>query len=168
MQDLSHLVSRRCVLLADEKPPRARFVQTPGDGGPETVFDFVCDEPVCLFEYRVLNSGSMVIRDWSLVRPPIDFREWLDSGVYTFELRSYDPAGNRDVEIVPGINSHTWEYVPPLPWLLIILCILAFLILCVVIFILYRRYVPPPPCSLARRRRPYVGTHVLPAVEKQF
>ncbi len=38
-----------------------------------------------------------------------------------------------------GRNSYAWRYVPPLPWLLIILGILLFIAICVAIFVWYRR-----------------------------
>ena len=101
-----------------------------------------CRQPNVLFEYRIISKDfGNVVRNWSLQLPPIDFLEWLDGGTYTFQVRAIDTAGNKDMVYDEGRNQHTWEYVPALPWVLIILSIILFIIGMIILYLWYKRYV---------------------------
>lgn len=135
------------------------------------MFRYEADESVVLFEYRflILDEETQLLtgdeaRNWTLSTGEVDFLEWLDGGLYTFQVRqastigsravvlrappdvtinyayfscltlacqvrAIDPAGNRDAVYEEGRNAHTWEYIPALPWALIISLILTFILL---------------------------------------
>ncbi len=71
------------------------------------------------------------------------------------QVRAYDPAGNRDNELLSR-NVYTWRYIPALPWLLIILGAII-IITGIVIAVLYvkhkRRKAVLERYALKRRQR---------------
>lgn len=138
------------VWYRDEEVPNTVISVVPPTGSSDTVFDFSASEPGCIFEWRLftvrdLNKGYEYgtgdqVRNWSRQLPPIDVLDDVDDGYYRIEVRAIDPAGNRDYRFLPAINMYVWEYVPPLPWLLISMMILLFIAICIFAFWYYRRW----------------------------
>ncbi|RYY37465.1 hypothetical protein EON62_01105, partial [archaeon] len=56
------------------------------------------------------------------------------------EVRAVDPAGNRDRAFEMGRNVYEWTFIPPFPWLALILSIVAFILLVLLSLYLYYRY----------------------------
>ena len=59
-------------------------------------------------------------------------------GCCLLQVRAIDPAGNRDPYLLDR-NVYTWTYVPPLPWLLIILAIII-IVTAIITAIMYVRH----------------------------
>lgn len=194
----------------------------PGDGSSDTTIAFTSDVAVATYEYRMFHgrdtAASHLFRDWTLTTSPIDYKDWLSGGTYTFQVRygaasgllcvrachvrvmcvcvvcmlcvcgvcvcvhvqgvracvcvydclcacvtvcvrhqvrAYSPGGNRDPYLIDR-NSFSWQYVPALPWLLIILAfvILGLIILGIVVYIRrQRRRAALEKYALKRKRR---------------
>lgn len=137
----------------DDDIPASVLTKAPSSGSYETGFEFFADERACTFEYRVwqleqdaddnvipfIGSNPSLARDWTPRGSPLDLDDLLDSGFWRLELRAIDPAGNREELISLGRNAYEWEYVPPIPWLLIILGIFLFVSLMMAFVTWYRR-----------------------------
>ncbi|RLN93862.1 hypothetical protein BBJ28_00002393 [Nothophytophthora sp. Chile5] len=109
------------VWYRDARRPLAQFTLVPTSGSSDTVFRFESDKSACLFEYYMLDTvEQLVVRNWTLTLGELDVGSWLDSGTFRLQIRARDAAGNVDESFEDGRNEHTWEYVPPLPWALII------------------------------------------------
>lgn len=132
------------VWYRDPVLPITSITTFPDTGSSDTVFEFVADkcrnDDACIYEYRLFDEEvNRELRNWSRHMSPLDYKPWLDGGVYRMEIRAVDAASNRDALLEQGRNAYTWRYRPPLPWLLIILGILLFIALCIGIFVWYRR-----------------------------
>ncbi|GMF20894.1 unnamed protein product [Phytophthora lilii] len=109
------------VWYRDARRPLAQFTLVPTSGSSETEFKFDSDKPYCVFEYYLLDTvEQLVVRNWTLTLGELDIGSWLDSGTFRLRIRARDPAGNVDETFEDGRNEHTWVYVRPLPWALII------------------------------------------------
>jgi hypothetical protein len=109
------------VWYRDARRPLAQFTLVPTSGSSETEFKFESDKPYCVFEYYLLDTvEQLVVRNWTVTLGELDFESWLDSGTFRMRIRARDPAGNVDEAFEDGRNEHTWVYVRPLPWGLII------------------------------------------------
>ncbi|KAG7385542.1 hypothetical protein PHYPSEUDO_001308 [Phytophthora pseudosyringae] len=109
------------VWYRDSRRPLAQFTLVPTSGSSDTVFKFESDKPYCVFEYYLLDTvEQLVVRNWTVALGEVDYESWLDSGTFRMRIRARDPAGNVDKTFEDGRNEHTWVYVRPLPWGLII------------------------------------------------
>jgi hypothetical protein len=126
----------------DERWPSTLLLKKPEDQSSETLFDFAADEPNCMFEYRMTNSENGVItRDWAPLWGPWDAIEAaIPRTRMQVEFRAVDPAGNRDPYLEVGRNVHLWTYIPPFPWIIIILLIVFLVLSMLIAFYVYRRY----------------------------
>jgi hypothetical protein len=96
--------------------PVALITQKPASSTSDTVFAFSADNADVVFQYRVLSyPARAVVRDWSPTLSPLNYISWLKSGVYRFEVRAVDAAGNHDLEYTDGRNVYQWEYIAALP-----------------------------------------------------
>ena len=93
----------------------------------ETLINFTSDESGTIYEYRFIDTEidpedgeDPIYRNWTIIKPPLDFLEWLPGSVWQFQVRAIDPAGNYDPVFEEGRNQWTWRYIPALPWGLII------------------------------------------------
>jgi len=124
------------VWYRDDKLPQTLITLKPVHQTSQTVFQYSADEPNTLFEYRFVELDEDTLqptggfgRNWTLSTGEVDFLEFLDGGFWTFQVRAVDAAGNPDPVYEEGRNAYTWEYIPALPWGLIIGLILTFLAL---------------------------------------
>lgn len=131
--------------VREDIEPKTRITLAPQSGSFETLFGFECSRPSCLFEYRLLELGSLddedgtIVNDWTYVLPPLDVGTSMYSAFFRLEVRAVDAAYNRDTVIQTGRNAYNWEYVAPIPWLWIILGTLLFIIIVVVLYTYWKR-----------------------------
>jgi hypothetical protein len=72
---------------ADARIPITFITSKPGDYTSDTSISFACDEIACVFEYRLLdNRGPEVVRNWSLARSPLNFKQWMKRGRHTIQV----------------------------------------------------------------------------------
>jgi hypothetical protein len=75
---------------ADGRIPITLVTNTPSSGSSDTVIGFTSDVPVAIFEYRIFRGRNPVqerlMRNWTLTRSPIDYKDWLAGGTYTFQV----------------------------------------------------------------------------------
>lgn len=135
IHDLNGNVTSADVWYRDAKIPRAGFKTKPSSGTWEGLFEFKCDEQYsewCRYEYRVFKGTGdeplHVWRDWFANNGTLDFgSSWWwpmqgpngflpESGMYTLQVRAVDPAGNKDIDFIEGVNQHTWEHFAEPPW----------------------------------------------------
>ena len=105
------------VWYMDETIPETYIDVRPVSGSSESIFEFSCNEEVCLFEYTIYLQGSPenTIREWTRSNGTLNYLSWLKGGEYTLEVRALDPAGNVDTLFEAGRNIHSWKYIPKLP-----------------------------------------------------
>ena len=101
----------------DVVPPVTSITTFPESGSSDTVFEFLATEcrieRSCVYEYRLFDEEKdRLMRNWSRHTSPLDYRKFLDGGVYRFQVRGIDAAGNRDQLIEQGRNMHVWRYTP--------------------------------------------------------
>jgi hypothetical protein len=133
------------VWYRDPVLPSTVISKAPRSGSSDTVFEFSCTEPACIYEWRIFEVPSLdkatvpgtgvEVRNWSKQLPPVDVISFIRYGYFRIEVRAIDPAGNRDLAVLPGTNVIAWQYVPPIPWGWIILGI--FLGVSAIIFAIY-------------------------------
>lgn len=136
--------------VRDDELPATAITASPRTGSPDTVFDFSASEDACVFEWRAFfaeDFGGVIslgtgreVRNWSRVLPRLDVSDFMERGWFRLEVRAIDPAGNRDPLQLLGTNVHVWRYVPPIPWLFIILGIVLFVLLVIGAVYYYRRW----------------------------
>jgi hypothetical protein len=81
------------VMPADAKIPITVITNRPDDYSSDTSIAFTCDEAVCVFEYQLLdeygeNGPLDVLRNWSLVMSPLNFKDWMHRGRHTIQVRN--------------------------------------------------------------------------------
>ena len=78
------------VCLPDGRIPLTLVTNTPSSGSSDTVIGFTSDVPVATFEYRMYRGRnpieSKLMRNWTLTLSPIDYKDWLAGGTYTFQV----------------------------------------------------------------------------------
>jgi hypothetical protein len=68
--------------------PLAAITLFPVPYSHDTLVEFGCNEPACLFEYRILESdGVTEARTWVPTLSPINYVSYLASGDYVFQVR---------------------------------------------------------------------------------
>ena len=99
----------------DSRFPTVYMTTKPRDFSTDKDFIFSCDEPGCIFQYRVWDPYNYKeLMPWTPVVYRADVR-WLDwrnngpgNGEYILYVRAVDPAGNFDTRYREGINYHKW------------------------------------------------------------
>ena len=132
----------------DNKMPMARFDSKPLPYTDNPIFLFTCNEPGCIFEYRVWDPYNYIeLREWTQVVQKTDVG-WLDwrmdgpgDGIYMLFVRAIDAAGNRDERYFYKLNVHEWYYVSPTPWDIIAEAVGTFIGLGLFGYLEYRRRV---------------------------
>lgn len=118
----------------DYKVPVTTIMLKPRTETSDSRFEFTCDEPGCIYEYRLYQLDEYdddfieLKRNWTLTLGEIDYEDWIGSGgLHRFEVRAIDPAGNIDLVMEKGLNVYEWVFIPKLPIGLILGLIFAFL-----------------------------------------
>jgi len=152
----------------DDIVPTTLILQRPGGGSSETVFSFGCDEEACLFEFTIEimseDDGTVLqeILPWTLtIGQKFDIRSYLPGGGrYRLKVRALDPAGNVEVEFEENRNQYTWNYVPAIPFGLIIGIIIVFILIAIAAYLEMRRRKKKAALeryALKRMRRKFKG-----------
>merc|ERR1719453_1921121 len=112
-----------------------QFKATPADHSSDTVVTFESDVSGCVFQWRLIDyTYNTVIRNWTTTaittcetcasEGRLDLT-WLPKGMLRLRIRAVDAAGHVEPTFREGENQHTWTYVPPFPWLILIGVLLA-------------------------------------------
>jgi hypothetical protein len=78
--------------------------------------------------------------------------------MYVLYVRAIDPAGNADYAFREGLNMHTWRYVSPIPWGIVLGVGFALLFLLLLVFLEYRR----------RRKRRAMRRYAIKRMRRKF
>merc|ERR1719162_42718 len=142
----------------DATQPTTSFTLTPADASDQTRFEFSANELGVVFEYRVIRWGdNQVLCNWTSSAGWVALN-WLGGGVHRIRVRAIDPAGNYESAFEEGRNQLTWEYVPPIPWKLILGCIAGFFAFCLAVRLEYRR----------RRRKAAMERYAIKRMRRKF
>ncbi|KAG5190744.1 hypothetical protein JKP88DRAFT_352587 [Tribonema minus] len=126
-------------------------------------------EEVCLYDAQewteVLAWTPMPdVLPWTPVPDSYDVG-WLSrweggpgTGMYILYVRAVDPAGNTDFSYREGLNMHTWQYISPLPWGMILGVGFAALVLLALLYVEYRR----------RRKRSAMRRYAMKRMRRKF
>ena len=137
----------RDVWTRDEIFPQAVIKMSPENRSPQSKFIFDSNEAGAhVFEYKISRDDKDII-PWTVTTKTrgVDVA-WLDDrkggpgeGWYSLYVRAVDPGGNRDAFFSTQTNVYKWHYVPPIPWVAVAACIIAFLVLVLGGYHEYRR-----------------------------
>lgn len=145
--DLDYLLAD--VWIRDDSFPQTSISLRPRDGSHDSKFYFESNEEGAeRFEYKIVDTVERLeVTPWIKARygESIDI-SWLDDkkggpgkGVYALYARSIDSSNNRDYRFSTKTNVHVWKYVPPIPWLKVILITIGGVILVLIIHLEYKR-----------------------------
>eukprot|EP00947_MAST-08B_sp_MAST-8B-sp1_P000953 g953.t1 len=130
----------------DYKPPVTTITLKPRTKTTDSKFEFQCDEAGCIYEYRLYlldqedDTFIELKRNWTLTLGEVDYETWMPGwGLYRFEVRAIDPAGNVDLHFVKGFNTWEWIFYPKLPIALILGIIFGVIFVVVVLYLEIRR-----------------------------
>ena len=148
--------------------PTTQFTKVPEDHSSETEFLFDSDQAGCLFEWRLIDwSDNSVEQNWTVTAETTPVTSpstgkvkitWLTKGYHRFRVRAVDAAGHRERSFREGENQHTWYYVPPIPWMLIIGILLGALAFALAVFLEIRR----------RRRKKAMERYAIKRMRRKF
>jgi hypothetical protein len=133
---------------------------------PGHKFHFTCDERVCVYEVRLYDLQEHTeVLPWTAAANGRYSVSWLSrwkggsgAGMYVLYVRAIDPAGNADYAFREGLNMHTWRYVSPIPWGIVLGVGFALLFLLLLVFLEYRR----------RRKRRAMRRYAIKRMRRKF
>ena len=145
-----------------------QFKATPADHSSDTVVTFESDVSGCVFQWRLIDyTYNTVIRNWTTTaittcetcasEGRLDLT-WLPKGMLRLRIRAVDAAGHVEPTFREGENQHTWTYVPPFPWLILIGVLLGILAFTLAIFLELRR----------RRRKKAMERYAIKRMRRKF
>ncbi|CBN77937.1 Probable 3\',5\'-cyclic phosphodiesterase pde-4 [Ectocarpus siliculosus] len=130
----------------DDRTPTAFVASGPSSYTSGSDFDFTCDEEVCYYEVRVFDGDeSLEVVAWTdrVESADVSFlNRWRGgpgTGEYILYVRAVDAAGNADFSYRETLNMHTWTYVSPLPWRIIVPVFFSGVFLILFLYVEYRR-----------------------------
>merc|ERR1711871_815598 len=83
---------------------------------------------------------------------------WLPKGMLRLRIRAVDAAGHVEPTFREGENQHTWTYVPPFPWMILIGVLLGLMAFMMAIFLELRR----------RRRKRAMERYAIKRMRRKF
>ena len=148
--------------------PVTQMTKMPEDHSSETTFTFDSDQAGCVFEWRVVDwADNTVELNWTIaaetapVTAPSTGKvelTWLAAGYHRFRVRAIDSAGHKEETFREGENQHTWYYVRPIPWMLIIGMLLGAVAFALAVFLEIRR----------RRRKKAMERYAIKRMRRKF
>ena len=144
--------------VRDDVLPRVNITVRPADMGDRTILDASCNKIDCIFEARFWDitdeAKPILLRPWALIPLPYDTLTVNgDMRRTRVELRGVDPAGNRDIAVVPGASSYEWTHRPLFPTIAATISILLVMLLLLLSYLFWRRHKRQKALDALAKRR---------------